>query len=136
MVRTVVVCLVGVAMSVVLGCKSEPSKLGAQVGAAAEATLGGSGRFHYQVVDGVPVVLWTAPDGKHVTAMRVDARWACDISSGKLVCGQKEEATPTCEFCPNPSKETCPCTNPVCSPGCLANTHPFAGLTETAPPSR
>jgi len=134
MVRTVVVSLVGVAMSAVLGCKSEPGKLGAPVGGAAEAALGGSGRFHYQVVDGVPVVLWTAPDGKHVTAMRVDARWACDISTGKLVCGPKEEATPTCEICPR--KESCPCNEPQCSPGCLRNLQPFPGLHETAQPSR
>lgn len=134
MVRKVVACLLGVAVSAVLGCKSEPSKVGAQVGAATEAKLGHSGRFHYQVVDGVPVVLWTAPDGKHVTAMRVDARWACDISTGKLVCGPKEEATPTCEICPR--KESCPCNEPQCSSGCVENTHPFPGLRDTEQPSR
>jgi len=134
MVRTVVACLVGVAVSMVLGCKSEPSKLGAQVGGTVGGKSGLSDRFQYQVVDGVPVVLWTAPDGTHVTAMRVDARWICDISTGKLVCGPKEEATPTCELCP--STETCPCREPQCTSGCLPNARPFPGLHDTAAPSR
>lgn len=133
MVKKIVACLAGVVVSSVLGCKSEPSKVGAQVGAVVDTKLGLSGRFDYQVVEGIPVVLWTSPDGKHVTAMRVDARWSCDISSGKLTCGPKEPATAKCEVCP--SFENCPCTNPQCSSGC-GNPNLLPGLHDAAQPAR
>jgi len=133
MVKKFAACLAGVVVSAVLGCKSEPNKVGALVSGMAETKLAPGGHFDYQVIDGVPVVLWTAPDGKHVTAMRVDARWTCDLSTGNLVCGPKAAATQACEICPSP--ETCPCKDPQCSPGC-GKPHLLPGLHDAASPSR
>jgi|ERR1044071_7652703 hypothetical protein len=135
MVRTVIMCVMGVVCAGVLGCRSENTagKVAPLAAASAGAATAG-GELRYVVVDGEPAVAWYPPDGKQVVLMRVDSRWVCELPSagGSPKCTAQQSAKTECPSCQLDA--VCPCVDQRCLPMCVQNASAvFPGLHDPAP---